>query len=348
MVGLLQNNLCIVKLVLINFQSYFSSLSHIMSFWVWNQHKQQVNQEIPSPRCYHTLVNYKSSIFLFGGFEYNKQATIIGNNGLWEYKNNNWTKISCINPPPERYFHSAIQYQGCIFIFGGMSTIQYNYTITLNYKNDLYKFNINTQEWIREKDFGDIPSQRAGHSAVVYNGSMIVFGGKQQGDEKCFLNDLYEYQIQLRKWYKIIANGEQPSPRCAHSAAVYKDSMYVFGGWGDQNMYFNEFFKFDYHGKMWTKIITQSLNDYPQKRSGHSCIVYGDNLYVIFGYDGKYRYNLILQYNFVTKIWKVLEAPLKSRAYHACTILNGVLYVHGGTLNHGVLTDELHFVKLKK
>jgi len=69
-----------------------------------------------------------------------------------------------------------------MYIFGG-------YDKDTFVSNDLYEFNFNTLTWKKVKTKGRYPKDRYHHSAVVYQGSMYIFGGF-----KCF-NELMEYRF---------------------------------------------------------------------------------------------------------------------------------------------------------
>ena len=49
-----------------------------------------------------------------------------------------------------------------------------------------------TREWTQLECTGEVPSQRSGHNAVMYNGAMYVFGG-YDGSKR--LNDLFKLDI---------------------------------------------------------------------------------------------------------------------------------------------------------
>lgn len=58
---------------------------------------------------------------------------------------------------------------------------------------------------------------------------MIVFGGFTSIGERT--NDIYKYTFKDFKWEKIVIRGkEYPSPRSGHSAVIFEDSMFIFGG----------------------------------------------------------------------------------------------------------------------
>jgi len=64
---------------------------------------------------------------------------------------------------------------------------------------DIYKFIFNENKWEIVKSFSKAnPLPRAGHSAVVYKDSMIVFGGKDEDNNK--LNDLWEFNMASLVW----------------------------------------------------------------------------------------------------------------------------------------------------
>jgi len=54
--------------------------------------------------------------------------------------------------------------------------------------NDTWSFNILTRKWTELQCTGSIPSPRAGHTAVLIDDFMYVFGGRAE-DETC-LDDL--------------------------------------------------------------------------------------------------------------------------------------------------------------
>jgi len=130
-----------------------------------------------------------------------------------------------------------------MYIFGG-------YDKDTFVSNDLYEFNFNTLTWKKVKTKGRYPKDRYHHSAVVYQGSMYIFGGF-----KCF-NELMEYRFGMsapllplpppsrfsnnfffisispatETWSLVNARGTLPRPRWGHKAVVYNDKMYMFGG----------------------------------------------------------------------------------------------------------------------
>ena len=58
--------------------------------------------------------------------------------------------------------------------------------------------------------------------------------------------------------------------------------MYVFGGKGEDNVKFNDFWKFDMQAKKWVQIVVDDELSVPCPRSGHVTLTYGDYI-VVFG-----------------------------------------------------------------
>lgn len=65
-----------------------------------------------------------------------------------------------------------------------------------------------------------------GHTAVVYNNSMFVFGGYDNFGSGC--NDLYQYIFKTNTWNKVKPTGVVPRAMYHHSAVVYQVDIFPF------------------------------------------------------------------------------------------------------------------------
>ena len=74
----------------------------------------------------------------------------------------------------------------------------------------------------------DVVTARSKHTTVSWDGGIYTFGGD---DGKKMLNDLLMFRVDQKSWERVYAWGSPPSPRYHHSAVVYNDSMFVFGGY---------------------------------------------------------------------------------------------------------------------
>lgn len=137
---------------------------------------------VPMGRFGHSAVVYHSEMFVFGGW--NGHDTL---DDLYEFSmtTSQWYSVPGRGDvPPSRYRHSAVVYGCCMFIFGGVDKRQARFA-------DLCEFNFDSRSWARVKTFGDPPSARTFHRAVMYGGSMYILGGFDGARR----NDMYRIPI---------------------------------------------------------------------------------------------------------------------------------------------------------
>ena len=79
---------------------------------------------------------------------------------------------------------------------------------------------------------------------------MYIFGGLIAGERS---NQLIIYSFQGGYWSRVKPNGAQPEARNGHSACIYKNNMYIFGGRND-NEKLNDIWKFDILKQEWSEI----------------------------------------------------------------------------------------------
>lgn len=77
--------------------------------------------------------------------------------------------------------------------------------------------------------------------------------------------------VATRTWREVVPNSKAPDVRCYHSALVFNNSMYVFGGYtGTQNM--NDMQVFNFETKSWDDLPT--TGDLPHIRNSHTACMY--------------------------------------------------------------------------
>lgn len=105
-----------------------------------------------------------------------------------------WVAIEKIGDyPSERTDHTLVLYEGSIYVYGGYDG--------KSRFGDLYKCNLKSGKytWKELKGDGIMPLNRFGHTAIVYEHSMFVFGGWNGHDT---MDDIYQYSF--RKYYILI------------------------------------------------------------------------------------------------------------------------------------------------
>jgi len=174
--------------------------------------------EPPSRRTDHSIVLYKGSLFLFGGFDGRNRY-----NDLRQFKvsEKRWHNISSTaTAPSSRFGHTAVIYQNSMFIFGGWDghdTMQ-----------ETHEYNFPINQWYPLQPRGQPPQARYRHSAIVAFDNMYTFGGVDKSQNR--FQDVFIFNLTRREWSQVHTSGMSPSPRTFHKSVVHADYMYILGG----------------------------------------------------------------------------------------------------------------------
>ena len=132
---------------------------------------------------------------------------------------------------------------------------------------------------------------------------MYIFGGFIAGDRT---NQLIIYTFKGSMWSRVKTEGAQPSARNGHSACIYNNCIYIFGGNNKDNKKLNDIWKYEILKQVWTEIEIGEETTYcvPPERSGHSCDIYGQYM-VIFGgfYEITKELNDLYLFDFINEKW---------------------------------------------
>ena len=128
--------------------------------------------------------------------------------------------------------HSMVEYQDTLYVFGG----------ELSFCNDqetpLWMYHIKENTWEKYVAPRGVvtPKGRRGHTAVVHEDSMYVYGGYQ--DLRGSSSELWTFHFPSQTWHLVSQGGSQEcflqsQAKHHHSAVVHNDAMWVFGGMSD-------------------------------------------------------------------------------------------------------------------
>ena len=92
---------------------------------------------------------------------------------------------------------------------------------------------------------------------------MIIFGGR---DGRSHFGDLFSFHFRDSTWQKVETTGALVKRRYRHSAVVYGNYMYLFGGesGGEGAIEYGDFFEFDILNKCWREV--QAVGSKPSAR----------------------------------------------------------------------------------
>lgn len=116
------------------------------------------------------------------------------------------------------------------------------------------------------------PEPRAAQSAIIQNDLLIVFGGKDEENEK--LNDVWAFNLKTHIWecYQARSQNEtdvNPLPRSGHSASLYQNYMIIFGGILDVCKELDDMVIYDLERRQWVRFFEElMLSPIRQKYGG--------------------------------------------------------------------------------
>ena len=222
-----------------------------------------LSDERLQPRYYHVSVSTPDSIYIFGGRAWRDTNNFV----KYELSSNRLTTLT-LGPSPRA--HMTMNKVGTkLIVIGG----EYKYYSSLTPYGNVWHYDILTDAWTEVT----MTQLRTQHSAVTYDGKIYVFGGLSDPEHKMGFHTTFDrYDPSSDTWDLLSATG--PPPRAGHSAIVYNDKMYVYGGYNDTKI-LDELWIYDFIAGTWT----QSGNHFKPAKFEHSVVVYNDVMYILGG-----------------------------------------------------------------
>ncbi|KAI0860156.1 galactose oxidase [Xylaria cubensis] len=205
--------------------------------------------------------------------------------------------------------------------------------------SDLYVLDADAFYWSAPPVLGEIPIPLRAMTCTAVGKKLIIFGG---GDGPAYYNDVYVLDTISFRWHKPRIIGEQmPSARRAHTACLYKNGIYVFGG-GDGVRALNDIWRLDVSdmSKMSWRLVSspnKSSSDLgaaankPRARGYHTANMVGSKLIIYGGSDGGECFDDVWVYDVDAQIWKAVQIPVPFRRLsHTSTLVGSYLFIIGG------------------
>ena len=193
----------------------------------WINWEDRITGDLPPARSAHGAAIFDNRLWIFAGYDGHTRL-----NDMWSIDltsaDPQWEKInqSGDSPPTCCNFPMAVV-DDSMYVFSGQSGAK----IT----NNLYQFKFKERLWIRIRTSHLLrgtpaaPQRRYGHSMVAYRRGLYVYGGSADG---ILDNEVHCFNVDSRTWSVI-----QPAPESSippgtvfHSAAVWNNGLYIFGG----------------------------------------------------------------------------------------------------------------------
>jgi len=248
-----------------------------------------------------------------------------------------------------RHLHTSTLFDHYIITIGGSS---HNESINTE---EISIFDIFTHQWQKAEIRGFQPKFRYGHTACLYDtNKIIVYGGEvneETSNEILILTIIQEdgqgFIIQCGK-----VSEERGDPRrCYHSAEIFGDQMYVFGGVDSKDRASNELWSFDLKELEWTKWPQEG--DVPSHRLRHKSVLINNKMFIFGGRNNTesfMRMNDLHSLDLETFHWSEIRCTgtlPSSRNGMSLVEHKGLLFLFGGYTDNEEFSNELFSLNLK-
>lgn len=222
------------------------------------------------------------------------------------------------------------------------------------------------------------PCLRAGHALAAFSNRLYLFAG--YCDYACYVassppdveqvlrghrngiglhfNSLHEYSVDTGEW-KTLHPGchphearaqALPKPRRHASLVIHGGSLFVYGGFDEDDTVLPDLWEFRIETSQWSLILGPSSSPFayglqdpsllqrrgevPVARAEHTAVVHGNRMIVFGGYDGKKKLNDTYVYDFPSRQWcrpSIADHNAPSRrCKHSAVVYNKKMYIVGG------------------
>ncbi|CAJ1962232.1 unnamed protein product [Sphenostylis stenocarpa] len=212
----------------------------------------------------------------------------------------------------------------CLVSWGKKALLIGGKTDPASDKISVWVFDTETECWSLMEAKGDIPVARNGHTVVMANSVLILFGGEDAKRRK--LNDLHMFDLKSLTWLPLHYTGAAPCPRFNHAAALHDGKiLFIFGG-ASKSRTLNDLYSLDFETMAWSRIKIRGFH--PSPRAGCSGVLCGTKWYITGGGSKKKRHGETLVYDVVKSEWSVaIVSPPSSITTNKELRYNGLVYL---------------------
>jgi hypothetical protein len=135
--------------------------------------------------------------------------------------------------------------------------------------DDLWSYDLDSDQWTRLAPEGQAPPARFGHEAVWVDGvGVVVFAG--QAGPTTFYGDLWAYDADANRWRRLPGDGAAPIPRYGSCAALGPDGrLWISHGFTEDGTRFADTRAYDFAAERWTDETPDGRA--PVNRCLHGC-----------------------------------------------------------------------------
>jgi len=235
---------------------------------------------------------------------------------------------------------------GCssFVLFGGYMSHRVNGSEVPDLKQEIWRLHCPTLKWSKLVTTGAFPQSTASCAVIVYNNTIIVFGGSGSTFGATNSSSLHSLDLNTLEWSTIQVTGDQLEEGYGHSISINKSHLYIYGGCNGHHFY--------------NTMHAISLADWKNKsyfrghgggKYRHESVCYKDNVYIIGGGTSTNvdDMSVLPYFNTTSNKWCQRElskpAPI-GRIAHSCNIINNHVYITGGHFTssiEGILSQKV-------
>ncbi|XP_063906578.1 kelch domain-containing protein 3 isoform X2 [Zophobas morio] len=257
--------------------------------------------------------------------------------------------ITHLDGGPKRVNHAAVAVGHKVYSFGGYCTGEDSKAYI---SMDVHVLNTSTFRWTKHpvsdlpyfENDDILPYKRYGHTAVVYEDKVYIWGGR---NDRASDGVLFCFDTTWHCWTAPKTTGAIPLPRDGHTACLWKHYMIIFGGYEEETDSFaDSVYALDLKKMVWSHFRTEGCT--PSLRDFHTAVCINNRMY-LFG--GRGDSILLGQEFYCNMLWFLDlencrwvkpevtgEVPIGRRS-HSAFVYNKKMYIFGGYNN----LEEKHF-----
>lgn len=192
----------------------------------------ELQGRFPTARSGHRMAVWRNFLVLFGGFyEAAREVKWYGDLYVMNFQDLKWRKIEfsplAVQPAPRSGHQIAVlENSGQLFLYGGYSKVK-NVGAKSEGKvhTDMFVLNLMplvtgaSPVWDKIGKKGIPPSTRSGASMIIHKSRALVFGGVSDIEggqhiiESKFFSDLYAFDMDRRRWYRLMLKAKKEGGR---------------------------------------------------------------------------------------------------------------------------------------
>lgn len=310
-------------------------VKNIEEYWVVKNPKIW-SQDYPPFTRGHTTILYKDTVILFGGKT--------GNIPDLEFFGDLWVLYTCIwewsrinfgikMTPKERSGHTSVRCKDKMYVFGGITSG----IVKHNLLNDVWEFDIDSQEWKEIQRVGITPCERYQHSAAsLYDKIMVIFGGSKSENKSERLNDCWIFDTDNYIWHQVILTGKIPSNRFGHVMIdIGNGYLFLHGGQGQKAL--RDSYIIDTKNKI--SIHLDSDHEYIDERKDHAITHFQGRILIYGGCEKTKKYHDLAIFDYEKFKYNNLFKNSKSIQKELDLLLEGS-DSRKNSINYGKVVDD--------